>query len=438
LRHARVPMYPTEALKMIDRVAASAHARTAFLWIVSSVAGFVLAWLAWGPDRTPGLSLLLPVCWVFASSRTSAWLLTSSYHLGVTRFLPDFAGRWFESTVMGWSFWLAMGALCGLAWAISWTKRRDALAVSASWLGVLVLTLVPPFAMVLPGHPVVALGYVVPGAGWVGVGGYFVGMGLLLILARRPGGVSSATKAGYVRLVVGVAMAGFIFIVGDKPEPSAGKVVGKIGALETHWGGFPKRDSLEVVQRIVKIGRASRSLVGGEGEISTLVVAESVLGVYDPSLYPVLDIEVLKDMRTTGQSLVVGADIFASEKVLQKAALAFRADGSSGYVVARQPVPVAEWAPWGQAATYDLDWTAVSVLNIGGGVKARIMFCYEEYIPMLHLISEAREEQHMVVVMANLWAASDPLANEVQAAHTEGMAKLFRRPWVRAVNFPAR
>ena len=40
----------------------------------------------------------------------------------------------------------------------------------------------------------------------------------------------------------------------------------------------------------------------------------------------------------------------------------------------------------------------------------------------------------MSLVLANLWAAG-PLADEIQKAHTEGMARLFRRPWVRAVNF---
>lgn len=438
MSHARVPLYPTEVVKIFDRASANVHARTWLLWLVSSAAGFLLAWLAWGPDRTPAIALLLPVIWLLARSRTSAWLLTTSYHLGVIRFLPDFAGRWFDSQLIGWSFWFAMGALSGLAWAIAWTRRRDAFSVSASWFGVLFLTLLPPFAMVLPGHPLVALGFFVPGAGWVGVGAYVVVMCLLLILVSRTVGRPTGIKIGYFPLVAGVAIASVLFTVGDKPDPTAGKVVGKIGALQTHWGGFPKRDSLEVMQRIEKIGRASRSLVGGEGEISTLVLAESVLGVYDPSLYPVLDLEVLKDMRAAGQNLLVGADIFASKNVLQKAALAFRSDGSSGYVVARQPVPVAEWAPWGQAPTYDLDWTAVSVLNIGGGARARIMFCYEEYIPMLHLISEAREDQNMVVGMANLWAASDPLANQIQAAHTEGMAKLFRRPWLRAVNFPTK
>ena len=121
---------------------------------------------------------------------------------------------------------------------------------------------------------------------------------------------------------------------------------------------------------------------------------------------------------------------------MQKAALVFRADGSSSYVVARQPVPLAEWAPWREQGTYEIDWFANSVASIGGGVKARVVFCYEEYIPILHLISEAREEHNMVLVLANLWAASS-LADEIQRAHTEGMARLFRRPWVRAVNFPA-
>jgi len=42
----------------------------------------------------------------------------------------------------------------------------------------------------------------------------------------------------------------------------------------------------------------------------------------------------------------------------------------------------------------------------------------------------------VVVSLANLWAADDPLANSVQASYTQGMALLFRRNWVRSVNLP--
>lgn len=83
---------------------------------------------------------------------------------------------------------------------------------------------------------------------------------------------------------------------------------------------------------------------------------------------------------------------------------------------------------------FPADWLAGGTVHLGGQVKARIMFCHEEWMPALHLLTEAREDHEMIIAMANLWAAKDPLAAHVQAAHTQGMALLFRRPFVRAVN----
>lgn len=43
----------------------------------------------------------------------------------------------------------------------------------------------------------------------------------------------------------------------------------------------------------------------------------------------------------------------------------------------------------------------------------------------------------IVIAMSNLWAAKDPLASHVQAAHTQGMAIRFGHQFVRAVNLAA-
>ena len=415
------------------------HMVLGWIWqsvVVQALIGVVIALGAWGSGASPALAMLIPVVWCIAPNRTAAWVLTTSYHLTVVRFIPDFAATWFGSQHLGVAIWIAQGALCGVGWALAWTSRPGAFATLLSWGLALVLTLLPPLGMILPGHPLMTVGYLLPGMGWSGICLYVIFTGALLV-ALRVYVTGRASK--WSRVLQGVAIIGvgvFLLLTTDKPDPEAGRVVDKVGALTTRWGGFPPRDSLEVARRIDRIGRATRSLAGGEGEIRTVVFAESLLGIYDPSLYVPLELDVLKDARAAGQSVVVGADLLVAGSVLQKAALIFLADGSSSYVVARQPVPFAEWAPWNKKGTYEIDWFSSSVANIGGGLKARVVFCYEEYIPLLHLISEAREEHQMVLVLANLWAAG-PVADLIQKAHTEGMARLFRRPWVRSVNFAA-
>jgi hypothetical protein len=82
------------------------------------------------------------------------------------------------------------------------------------------------------------------------------------------------------------------------------------------------------------------------------------------------------------------------------------------------------------------DWRANNILTLKDGVVARVLFCYEEYIPLLSLINEAKDAHNIVVVMANTWAAKDQLASTIQSRHSEGIAKLFGKRILRAENRP--
>lgn len=235
-----------------------------------------------------------------------------------------------------------------------------------------------------------------------------------------------------VALVVAIAVPA---LVGMQPGGDAGKIAGKIGAVSTRFGEPPPPYSLEVMLRLEKIGDATAKLAGGEDGLDTVIYPESIIGPYDASLYPALDLSVLRKSRLAGQTVIIGADLEIARGKWQDVALVFRPDGSSSYVAARQTPPGATWTPWSSKSHYPANWLADNTVNIGGGVKARVIFCFEEYMPILHLIDEAAYDHNMVVVLSNLWAVKDPLASLVQGAHTQGMALLFGRKWVRAANF---
>jgi len=67
-----------------------------------------------------------------------------------------------------------------------------------------------------------------------------------------------------------------------------------------------------------------------------------------------------------------------------------------------------------------------------------VIFCYEEYIPLLSLINEALDAHNIVVVMSNTWASKDGLGSTIQSQHSEGIAKLFAKRVLRAENRPKR
>lgn len=404
-----------------------------FIPLLGAVLGGAVAVLAWGVGRTPAVSLLLPVLWILMPSRVSAFCLAATYHMVVVRFIPELAGTWFDSSLVGYSLWVGLGVISGVAWAICWPRSGSPAWVVGSSIVVMLVLLVPPVAMALPGHPLVGVGFLAPGTGWFGVGGFFVAVAgacwffrckMQSIVGERKWLIWSAV------LALGI----MLWAAGGVPDPEKGKIAGRVGALTSMWGRFPDRDSVEVMLRIGKIGLATANLAGGDDGIDTVVFPEAVLGIYDPSLYPAMEQEVLRKTKLSGQTVVVGADLESGPNTYRGVAIVFRPDGSSSYIAARMTVPVAQWAPWSNKVHFPSDWLGKSTLDVGGGIRARFMFCFEEYLPLLHLLSEAREDHVLVIAMSNLWASDDPLTSYVQGAHTEGMARLFNRKWVRSVN----
>jgi len=396
------------------------------------VAAATLGWLAW--PTAPALAVLIPLVWALSPSRWSAAGVGAFYVLSAARFLPDMAGRWFDSVPVGIALLLGIGLVAALVYGSLWRRRWTPLTLASAAVALLLLTMVG--AVVLPGHMLVGWGFLLPGWGWFGVACMFIVTPLLAValaiwLPRRFARWWTPTAAlGVVVLVVGV--------LGERPadSPTAGRLAGSVGAINTQWGEFPEPGSMEVIQRIMKIGQAAQQLAGGEGGLSTVVFPETVLGRYDPSLFPVIQMEIANRIKATGQTVVVGADVMSGPGRYLNAAIIVRPDGSTSWLSARQTTPVGQWRPW-HALHMPADWLAPSVVELGPGIKARLMFCHEEYMPLLHLLSEAREPHNLVVGLANLWAASDALPNAVQSAHTEGMARLMGRRWVRAVNTAA-
>jgi hypothetical protein len=378
---------------------------------------------------------MLPLLWLMTPSRTAAFTLAAAYHLAVVRFLPDFAGTWFKSEWVGAGYWIALGLFSGVVWAAFWPRRSTTPRVLLAVVGVLAFTLATPAAAVIPGHPIVGWGFLAPRTAWVGVALMFVAtatVGWLLCVGlprwKPQGRVVSAAV-----LVLLLTLA---WVKGEIPRPDAGRIAGKVGGIQTQLGGFPAYGSLEVGERLVRLGAATRSLAGGEDSIDTVVFPEGIIGIYDPTLYPVLKIEIGDPIRESGQTVILGADVGLRRNRFENAALIFRPDGTSASIAARQTVPFAQWQPWDSEMHFPANWLATSTVNVGGGIRARIMFCHEEWMPILHLLSEAREDHQLVIALANLWAAQDPLATFLQGVHTEGMANLFGRRWVRSVNLP--
>jgi hypothetical protein len=393
----------------------------------AALLGAGLGLLAWSPGHTPALGVLFPLLWVTRRSRLAAFACAAAYHLAVVRFLPDLASGWFGSAAAGVACWVAVGLISAAAWALLWPRPGTGMHVVSRVAAVLIVLLLPPLGALVPAHPVVAWGFLVPGSGWGGVALMF------LLTCSAAWWLRTATgPAGGQRVRGSLAL---LFMVvwtwGLVPQLQDGRSAGGVLAIQTQFGGFPEYGSLDVMQRLARMGEMAG--IHTEQAVKTVVFPEGIVGFYDQSLQPAIDLELAGPVTSRGQTLVLGAELALGGSGFGNAAIIYRPYGSSTTINARQTAPVAQWRPWTSGVHFPADWLAPSTADIGG-IRARFMFCHEEWMAVLHLLSEAREEHELVVALANLWSAQDSTASYVQGAHTQGMALLFGRTYVRAVN----
>lgn len=405
---------------MIDREKAG---RALMLCAAGLAGGAVLGLAAWGEGRVPVLALALPLLVVFSRSRLQAFGVAFGYALGMLRFSAAFVASWFnDNLAIGALVVLAFATITATVWCLGWSKSRRWqvrwLAITGAWFLALAAN------TGVPGHPLIAIGYVLPGTGWLGVGASLAIPGLALTGARLLKTKRSRIAGGGAVLVL-LAASGLLLF----RQPPAGPIRG-IQAEVTHWGVLKGED--DALTRMQRMGAVKADQLA-----ATVVWPESIIGRYDPSLYQVLSLEVLEPSRRAGRTQIIGMDIPLAGNRELNSAVAFYPDGRTATVVARQPAPLSLWRPWRKTNTFVADWTAHNVLSVGQGDRAAVIFCYEEYMPVLYLLNEALDHPTIYLAMTNTWAAKDAGAAAIQTWHSLGMARLFGRPYVKAENRPA-
>lgn len=402
-------------------------ARRVALLLLGLLMGAALGVSAWGQGRVPVLALLLPVLVALSATRSQAFCVGLGYAVAVLRYSAAFIGSWFgDDMLIGSAAVLTYGVLSGFVWSLGWSGSIRPIRRSAATLLGWLIALLPPAAIGVPGHPVIAAGYLLPDWGWFGVAASALLPAAAVWAAALHGQARSRVS------VTAVAAAALVFgaagvALNEKPAAS---LVRGVQAVSTQWGKLANAD--EVLTRMERMGRLQASPLA-----VTVVWPESILGRYDPATYPVLDLEVLRASRRAGAVHIVGMDIPLPGDRILNSAVAFYPDGSTATATARQPAPASLWKPWKATGTFVANWRSYNMLHLGQGDRAAVLFCYEEYVPALYLLNEAFDEPTVYLAMANTWAARQPGASAIQTWHSLGMARLFGRGYLKAENRPS-
>lgn len=393
--------------------------------LLALLAGCALGVLAWGEGRAPVAAIALPVLLAQCRSRAQAFLLAAGYAGGLLRYAATFISGWFGGNVaVGAAAVAAYMAITGAAWCTGWSRSPQPGVRAAAMLLAWIIALVPA-GIGAPGHPLLAVGFLFPGTGWLGVVWSAVVCALVGAMAPWARGRARPSLAGSAALVASLTALGVA--LGGQPalqDPRAG-----LEPVTTAWGRLSSEDeSLARMQQMRPVVTQGREAVQ--------VWPESVIGTWRPSFYRVFELEVLSAARRAGRTLVVGMDMPVAGERYFNAAVAFFPDGSSQTAVARQPAPLSLWKPWASRDTFIASWRASNMLDLGE-TRAALIFCYEEYVPVLYLLNELLDRPTAYVALANTWAARQRGAAAIQTWHSYAMASLFGRPYIKAENQPA-
>lgn len=395
--------------------------------LVSVFGGGLIGVLAWGEGRTAALALLLPIYLSFMPSRLYVYLAAAAYHLATVRGAVVFIGGWFDQSLLaGLGAWSVYGIVGALPWVLTWWPNKDkSWTLAASIAAGYILSFAPFFAPLQGGHPLVGWGFVLQGWGWWGLCASIAATFAIVMMAR------------HIRLIVFMTAAvALVALSLVQPRMNMSSNEG-VMSVQTTWGA-PPHNLDTIFQRYDLMDQSIRAIAKQLDEKpKVLVFPETSLGIYDRSFAHGFRVNVVNPAVRTGVGVVVGREYMSKDGALFNQAVFVSPEGAISSIDQRQPAPLSMWRPWAETGSFSVDLTRESMLDLGTSGKARVLICYEEYLPYLWFIDEWRGDHDFVIAMANAWPTEDKTLMHVQALHTEGMARLFGRQVIRAENSPS-
>lgn len=391
--------------------------------VIAFALGACLGWAAWGDGRTALLALAMPMCLSLMSSRLNVYVFAAGYHLAVLRGSVVFIGAWFDSNWIGLLAWSVLGIVGAIPWALAWWVRAGKRWTRvASVLAGFLLSLLPFFAVLQGGHPLYGWGNALEGMRWTGI---ILALGITGLFAWLP-------KIERVKTLT-VLIPVLLVVSWTQPRLDM-RGAGQVQAVPTQFGKPPLNDR-STVDRYLKLGeivKGVRRQLNEDGLI--LLFPETTLGAFDTSFG--FNHRMLKStLEYTNTGVVIGREVTKGDGTRLNQALYLSPTGAEQVVSQSNPALLSMWAPW-RKDRFTIDWTRDNRLYLDGGAVARVVICYEEFLPFIFLRDEWLAGHDVVLAMANAWPTTDMTISNVQAAHTEGMAKLFGRKVVRSENRP--
>lgn len=365
-----------------------------------------------------GLWGLIPVLWLEADSRSTAFFVTLAFYLSMSRGIVPGAYVFFRdgSLIRAFTLWVASAVALAAPWGVlypslSETPTRKGLKITAA----LCASIPPPLGLIGWGNPLTITGLFLPGTGWYG-------LALMVILY-----VAAAVYRKW-RIVMALLILCVTPLCCIKETPPA-----SIQGINTSFGRLASgsADFGEQYERERQVFRHLRTMrANSELNAEIVVLPETIIGRMNPTTRKRWE-EFFQNMG--GVVFVAGAEIPRGRKY-DNVMVAFEPDEQIQMAMQRIPVPFSMYLPFSDngANAYLSSLGEVATLKINGQ-RIGCIVCYEQFLtwPFLSLLSTKPD---MLIASANLWWCKDTSLPGIQANTVKLWAALFDLPVVVAVN----
>ncbi|MBU1386941.1 MAG: hypothetical protein KKD32_03720 [Proteobacteria bacterium] len=378
------------------------------LCVTFSIAIGIMAW-----DSFLSVAIFLPVVWVKAPTKMTAWLIGLGYHLAASRGLIFGIPVFFGSTVFyGIALWLMAGLIQSLPYFFCSYVRNPYLAIVLLFFA---LTL-PPVGIVGWANPLTAAGVIFPGTGFAGL---FLSLCLIwLIVWLHDKG--KAFVGIWVMLIVLLPL-----VIG----PTATVTI-QIKGSTTNFTGNPSNLGDKFKRDYQKFIKTYNQYSGSA--FKTLVLPETTAGIWFESTKQ-LWARWQRDLKPD-QSIILSALLPENKGSLKtyNALIEMKKDNFKVLYKARQSVPVAMWRPWANDDV-KINWFDCPVFDVAWK-KATALICYEAYLTWPVLQSFLSGDPEIILFVSNHWWSKDTSLLSIQKTCVNAWARLFNAQLISAVN----
>ena len=392
----------------------------------------------------------MPLVCLTPGTRKAAFRSAFGYYAtALWPMIPGLEAYWKSQFLVPLLLWICTALLLSLPWTVAWTSHRFHYLWRAPLA--LVATIVPPLGIVGLASPLMGAGYLYPGKGWVGLAAVALLPGIILSTQS----LSFLARGVVIGLAAGLCIATHVSYSGDAKPPSGWT------AINTDLGDVSKPFQDFVAAQFIQ-------QKANESSAHVLIFPEAVVPRWSEATEAFWH-QSLDRCRTRGQILAIGAGL--PDKSVRKdgerlsdlrsynfgeaievlksgstrtihgptrSPLSERVDNTmllvgteSAVFNQRVPVPVGMWRPFSKVSV-PLRLKAPGVLAIDHE-RAAVLICYEQMLTF-PIIASMLQHPTVIVGISNTFWVDDTTVPRYQANALRAWAKLFRLPYLLAVN----